>query len=230
MTDSRTDNDFLIEANRILDVARSAGVNLRLMGAIAFRMRCPNGADLFAGSGRHLTDIDFASTAKDLNRVSRMFKELGYSPDERMTFLGEYGNQLIFNHPTSIHVDVFFDQLKMCQTIDFRKRLTVDQKTLPLSELLLEKMQIVQINRKDLVDTTILLLEHPVGDDDQKINARYISELLSEDWGFHHTFTTNLHNVRNFLNECDYLSEPEKKMVKTRSTLSLRKIEAHPRL
>ena len=51
-------------------------------------------------------------------------------------------------------------------------RLEAEELTLPLAELLLEKMQIVQINEKDLIDTIMLLREHPVGDmDEGTINA-----------------------------------------------------------
>ena len=39
----------------------------------------------------------------------------------------------------------------MCHDIPFKDRLEIDYPTIPLAELLLEKMQIVQINEKDLI-------------------------------------------------------------------------------
>ena len=80
-------------------------------------------------------------------------------------------------------VDVFFDRLDMNHIIDFKNRLELDFPTISLADLLLEKMQIVQINEKDIKDTIILLREHPVEDPDKEtINANYVASLLAEDW------------------------------------------------
>ena len=35
--------------------------------------------------------------------------------------------------------------------------------TIPVTELLLSKLQIVKINEKDVVDVVLLLLDHPIG-------------------------------------------------------------------
>jgi hypothetical protein len=45
----------------------------------------------------------------------------------------------------------------------------VDSLTIPLAELLLEKMQIFQINEKDIIDTIMLLMEHPLGNSDHEV-------------------------------------------------------------
>jgi hypothetical protein len=75
-----------------------------------------------------------------------------------------------FDNPeTGMHSDIFFDRLDFCHVLQLRDRLDVDDMTIPLAELFLEKMQIFQINEKDIVDTLMLMVEHPVGEsDDQK--------------------------------------------------------------
>ena len=67
-----------------------------------------------------------------------------------------------------IHTDIFFDKLSFCHEIAWKNRLEDDNPTIPLAEMLLEKMQIVKINEKDIIDTIMLLLEHPLGDRDQE--------------------------------------------------------------
>jgi hypothetical protein len=63
--------------------------------------------------------------------------------------------------------------------------------------MLLEKMQIVQINEKDVIDTIMLLLEHPLGDiDKETINIKRVAELCAADWGLWRTLTMNLGKVR----------------------------------
>ena len=45
-------------------------------------------------------------------------------------------------------------------------RLEADSPTIPLTELLLSKLQIVQITEKDVVDTILLLLDHELASGD----------------------------------------------------------------
>jgi predicted AlkP superfamily phosphohydrolase/phosphomutase len=85
----------------------------------------------------------------------------------------------------------------MCHTVDFRRRLELDELTAPLADLLLTKMQIVKIGEKDAKDTITLLLDHPLNDSDSKaINYAYISRTLANDWGFYYTVITNLKKLR----------------------------------
>lgn len=107
----------------------------------------------------------------------------------------------IFYFPDSeLHSDVFFDKLRFCHDIDLARRLELDYPTLTVSDLLLEKLQIVEINEKDLIDSSMLMCEHPVGESDQEtINGKYISELCSRDWGLWRTLTGNLEKIESFL-------------------------------
>ena len=78
--------------------------------------------------------------------------------------------------------------------------------------MLLEKMQIVHINEKDIIDTIMLLREHEIGYENtaETIDARYIAGLLSEDWGFYYTFTANLAKVREKAAATQELSEDDR--------------------
>src|SRR5262249_6686223 len=95
-----------------------------------------------------------------------------------------------------LHVDLFYDRLDFCHLIPLAGRLDADRLTLPLAELLLTKLQIVKINEKDLVDSIVLLLEHPLGDSDAGgVNLARIARLCAEDWGLWRTATMNLDKV-----------------------------------
>ena len=93
-----------------------------------------------------------------------MLSELGYAEDKQVTQLfGE--RRMLYHDPVfGRHIDVFFNVLDFCHPLSFVGRLEGESLTLPLAELLLEKMQIVQINEKDLIDSVMLLREHPIGD------------------------------------------------------------------
>lgn len=97
-------------------------------------------------------------------------------------------------------MDVFLDRLNMCHIIDFKNRLEVESETIPLAEMLLEKMQIVNPAEKDFIDTILLLREHSVGNVDfETINITRIANILSRDWGFYYTATKNLKELLMYL-------------------------------
>ena len=72
--------------------------------------------------------------------------------------------------------------------------------TIGLEELLLQKLQIIEMTTTDVIDVGALLATHDVseaGDDPEAIDGGRIARLLGRDWGFHHTATRNLQQVRD---------------------------------
>lgn len=97
-----------------------------------------------------------------------MFRDLGYVvKGGRGVTMEIWSGRRIFDHPTLPHVDVFFDELNFCHKVDFRKRMDTDSPTISLADLVLEKLQIVEINEKDLKDLIVVNLEHPLSDSDR---------------------------------------------------------------
>ncbi len=193
--------DFVNEAVRIVEGAQKAGVVLRVLGATAFRIHCPGYEDVHRAMGRELSDIDFVAYSKEERQLEKyVLNGLQLEVERQQAALtpGLYVGRHIYVHKdTGLHLDVFIDKLNMCHVIDFRNRLQVDSPTVPLAELLLEKMQIVTLNEKDVKDTLMLLAVHEIGDDDNdRINGQYIADLFSKDWGFYYTTSLNLEKVR----------------------------------
>ena len=204
------DSDLTAEACRVVDLAKAKGVTLRAMGATAFRLHCPKYADLHTRMGRELSDLDFAAMSKQKEKVVGVIHEAGYQMDRNQEFVMKMYDRFKFQSAENGWVlDVFFDKLEMCHTIDFAKRLELDYPTLTLSDLLLEKLQIVQLTEKDVKDTSILLLEHEVDGPGQPetVDSDYIAKLFSDDWGFYYTGTTNLRKVHDALPSISQLQE-----------------------
>jgi hypothetical protein len=127
----------------------------------------------------------------------------------------------------SLYVDVFYDKLDFSHVISWANRLEVDSPTIPLAELLLEKMQIFEINEKDIIDTIMLLLEHPLGDSDQEvINIERIAHLLARDWGLWRTTTMNLDKVKQMAGKYPQLSTEEQSRVVDQADRAFERIEA----
>jgi len=188
------------EAVRIINEGTKRNLHLRLLGAIAFQTRCPKYNFLTARLNRFLSDVDFAAYSSESRKINGMMKELGYQDEPMVTALWGNRRTIWDNKTNGLHVDIFFDKLEMNHDISFQNRLSIDPLTIPLEEMLLEKMQIVNLEEKDIVDTTMLLREHEVGGSDpETIDAGYIAKLLSGDWGFYYTCTTNLKKVSDKL-------------------------------
>ncbi len=217
-------------AIEVVQAARDSGLTLRLLGSLAFHVHCPRYGYLQAALGRAYTDIDFGSYRGEASRMSAFFKELGYGEDAEINVLFA-GQRMIFNHPSnSLHVDIFFDRLNFCHEINWEGRLEQDYPTIPLAEMLLEKMQIVKINEKDIIDTIMLLLEHPLGDHDREtINIALISRLCAADWGLWRTTTMNLSKVRDLAQGYDQLSQQDKVHIAARVEEALAIINTTPK-
>ncbi len=224
---------FYEERTRILDaLARDENkhVLMRLIGALAFRTHCPQYGYIQDKLGRKFTDFDFVSYPRFVRDVRRVLTELGYEEAKQVTQLfGE--RRMLFHDPDfDRHVDVFYNILDFCHPINFVGRLEKEQLTVPLAELMLEKMQIVQINEKDLIDSVMLLREHPIGDSDQEtINAAVIAGILSKDWGFWRTVTGNLSLLDEKLAAYQGLSDEDRKVVHDRIKELQGRIEAAPK-
>jgi hypothetical protein len=217
------------EASRILEAAGTAGLKLRLTGSVAIHSRCPRYGDI-ARHGRNLGDIDMVAYKREAARIRPIFAALGYAEDKEVFILSE-GARAIFEQPQGrLHIDVFFDRLDFCHVIGLDGRLEMEPRTLPLAELLLSKLQIVQVNEKDLLDAVVLLLEHPLGESDAgTISLPRIVALLREDWGLWRTATRNLAKILGILESHDRLDPAQRRHVAEQIDAIQRRAEAAPK-
>lgn len=188
--------NLLDEARAIVDLATERGVVLRLLGGVAVSMLCP---DLPART-RSGQDVDFGSIASSRRPLTELLVERGYAPDKNYNAL--YGNkQLYFTHAEGWAVDVLIDKLEMCHTLDFAERIARMPYTLDPLDLLLTKLQIVELNAKDADDCLRLLVTYPVGETDEPgtMDLRVFRALVGDDWGWWRTVTHNLGRIRTLL-------------------------------
>ncbi len=201
---------------------------IRVIGSIAFRIKAPEYSYIEYKNKRYLTDIDFVTYADDIIRVQDMFFSLGWEEDQGILRL--FGDKRrIFYHPREdLHSDIFIDKLRFCHDIDFRGRLEIDKPTISLIDLILEKLQIVEINKKDLVDIMILLRKYDVSFDhsgNDKIDGGYLTGICSRDWGWWKTATGNLDKVNSFSD--DYLDKDDAEIVKNKVNILTEHIQNH---
>jgi hypothetical protein len=226
-----TDRDTLeAEVARIVEAAEAKGVTVRVMGSIGVALHCHDAAAILPSFERTYADIDLAGYRRDARALADVLTGLGYR-DDREVFVASEGARSVFDDPARrIHLDVFYDRLEFCHVIPLAGRLEADRPTIPIAELLLSKLQIVRINEKDVIDTVLLLLDHPLGTGDHDtIDVDRIARLCAEDWGLWRTLTQNLDKVRALTGTYPQLDDAGRARVLEAATALKARIDAEPK-
>jgi hypothetical protein len=214
--------DPLAEAGRIASAARAAQIGIKLMGGAGINLCSPSAQR--PPLKRKYGDLDYAMAKRDRKAVLAFFPSLGYEANERFNLMQGDHRLYFYDNEHSRQVDVFIDAIKMSHVIDLRGRLAHEGPCASPSDLLLSKLQIYEVNRKDLVDLTALLLDHSVAThSDEAIDAEYIAGLTAEDWGFYRTLQVNIDKLDHTLDEL----EVDRDLVRSRLAEIWKAIEAH---
>src|SRR5215203_5483031 len=147
-------DDMVEEAVRVAEEAERRDVALRLLGGVAIRVRAHDGLE--PAFEREYADLDWITQKGKSTQAQRFFESLGYVPQTR--FNASYARERL----------LYFDEKHDRQVeVPFGNRMTMEPLTVPLAELLLTKLQIIELNEKDVGDALALLHDHPVDEHDR---------------------------------------------------------------
>ena len=221
------EKDAKREAQRIIRAGENAGIRLRVLGGLAVYLTCPS-AVTHPRLKRSYADIDLAGLEKDGPSLGQFFIQLGYLPDQRFNALHGRTRMLFHNSEDGSHVDVFLDRFQMCHNLDLRQRLLEGYISLTLADLLITKIQIVELNEKDIKDILAILLDHAIGPEaPDRLDLDYVVRLTSQDWGLYTTLSDNLVKSKEHL--ADYLQADEVALVGQRVEQILQKMQMAPK-
>jgi hypothetical protein len=219
--------DIVAEGTRLLVLAEEQNVTLRLLGGVAVFLRAPDGIP--PPLARAYQDLDFVTARASSGALADLFRDLGYQPHVAFNTLHGAERLLFFDNENNRQVDIFVATFRMSHRIPLEERLALEPRTVPLAELLLTKLQIAELNEKDVRDSIALLHGHPVSEEDgEAVNSAYIARLLSDDWGLWRTLTGNLATTREQVADYD-LSEAEQRMVVERIDELMDRIDREPK-
>ena len=195
--------DTIEEAHRVAEAAQSEKLGVKLLGGAGIHVHSPSARQ--PPLKRKYGDLDYAMPTRDRKRVLAFFPSLGYEPNERFNLMQGDRRLYFFDPHNGRQVDVFIDVMRMSHVIDLRERLNHEGPCASPSDLLVSKLQIFEVNRKDLIDVTALLLDHPIATagDDEAIDAAYVAGLAADDWGLYRTVQVNIGKLRAILDELD---------------------------
>ena len=210
----RLHSSLMGEAHTIVDAGNERGVVLRLTGGLAVRHYA---IDLEFAE-REYSDIDLIGLKRQVVAIGDAFRDLGYVENRHVAmatgngqlqfFVPEPGAggeaatagdglPVLLDVPPSDHVDVFLDAMRMDHQVDFRDRLEINTYAIDPADLFLSKLQIVNLNEKDVHDAITLVKDvyvdfqpHP-----GVLDLHHVAEVCAADWGLYIDVMNNIDTV-----------------------------------
>lgn len=185
------------EGVRLATAAQQADLPLRLLGGVAVWSQCPSAQT--PPLRRDYGDADFVGRSTDRKRITAFMEQEGYEADRMFNAL-HGATRLNFHDPARDRpVDVLLDRFNMAHELDLRESTSTDGLSISTADLLMTKLQIVNINEKDVRDLTALLLD--LGFADGEIDLERILQAAANDWGLEHTMHRTLATLDHLVGE-----------------------------
>ncbi len=221
--------DLEEEMFRLISAAQEQDIFLRVLGGLAIKIHSPHASH--RSLARKYPDIDFVTDKTSAKKMLDFLPTVGYTPNKTFNTLSGDRRQLWYDETQGRQIDIFIGDFTMCHTLPLADRLDIEPLTIPLAELFLSKAQIVELNRKDVLDLLALLLDHEVGPgDDETINADLIADLCAKDWGLYTTISLNIQKLHDFLDENNLeLDEADAQTIKRRLVAMLKAMDEAPK-
>ncbi len=177
-------------AEQIINLGESRGVRLRLLGGLAFKKLCKSASG--ARYNRENKDIDLIGRREDQKEVMRIMETLGYKPREMFNRLSMGKRLIYYDLGNRRRVDIFLDEFEMCHRFNFKDSLKPGTFTLPITELVMTKLQVMEKTEKEYRDLLAAFSDFEVTEGGQGIDGGRIASLCAADWGLYTTFSKSL--------------------------------------
>ncbi len=178
-------SDPVAEGRRIAEACAERGLPLKVIGGVAVALLCPSSRR--QPLKRDYGDIDLATTGAAKDSVVGLMAALGYVGDREFNALHGHRRLYFWDEANQRQVDVFVDEANLCHRIDLKGRIDIVPLTVPLADLTVLKLQVVETNEKDYLDICAIFADHDLSADDNGINSSHIANLTASNWGLWRT-------------------------------------------
>ncbi|WP_336023603.1 hypothetical protein [Halobellus salinisoli] len=203
MSQTEPRSDPIEEAQRVIERADERGLTVRLIGGTAINRHAETARE--EPFKRGYRDVDFVGRREEEQEMTELMLDLGYEANERFNTMRRF--RLEFFDPVNERkADYVIDRFDFCHAWGLRDRIDLDHPTVPIEDLLLSKLQIVEVSDRDVRDIVAMIADHAVeagSDDTEVIDSAYIAGLCSSDWGLWRTVTYSLDRVREYVESND---------------------------
>ena len=215
------------EIHRIVEDARHYRLRLRAMNQAATWLVCPNYRRLLMPMEKK--QIDLGGFLNESDSTEILLGQLGYTIDRHAGAV--FGNRrLVFvDAKRDTSVDVFLDNYQMYHRLDLIPFLTQEELLLPITALLLARLQFFDMSESLVRELCALMLQHDlsVGAEKGKIDAAYITRLCADDWGWFKTISINLDRLMTFAG--NHLAAADRALAAERAQRLKRSMDGAPK-
>ncbi len=211
-------------ASQIIDTAEKSGVRLRLLGGLAFKRLCPSSMN--SRYFRENKDIDLMGKREDSRKIVKIMEALGYKPREIFNKLNMGQRLIYYDMDNRRRVDLFLDEFVMCHKFNFKENILAGTYTLPITQLMMTKLQVVEKTEKEYKDLIVAFYDFDVTAGADGIRGDEIADLCSKDWGVYTTFMKSLEALVAKARELD---DSERDQVVARVQKLVTMMEAEPK-
>ncbi len=181
-------------APAIIEAAELHGARLRAVGGLAFKRLCPSCRD--PRFYRENKDIDLIGRREETKNIQKAMESLGYKPREMFNKLNMGQRLIYYNTADKFRIDIFLNEFAMCHKFDFRPSILADTYTLPITQLMMTKLQVVQKTEKEYKDLMLGFHDFDVEKGGLGcIRGDEIAALCSKDWGLYTTFAKSINEM-----------------------------------
>jgi hypothetical protein len=196
-------------ANAIVRSASGEGLTVRLFGSVGIAYNCLEHFTQALLNQRHWKDLDFVCPSKHYDGVRHVIEKFGFRRLAEVELATDGERAMFASHDQSFLVDLAFDNLVFCHRIPLGDRLTCNRMTLSPADLLLSKLQRVEMRDVDFQDIALLVASFDfMTDGDTGIDLGRLSAVLGSDWGFWYTALGNLRQLKARLSSFEQLFAP----------------------
>ncbi len=211
-------------AEQIINLGESRGVRLRLLGGLAFKKLCPSASS--AKYSRENKDIDLMCRREDQKEVMKVMETLGYKPREMFNRLSMGKRLIYYDMGNRRRVDIFLDEFEMCHRFNFRDSLEPGAYTLPITELVMTKLQVMEKTEKEYRDLLAAFTDFDVTEGRGGIDGSKMAAMCAADWGIYTTFSKSLTSLKQWAGE---LAGDGEEVILTRVERLLAMLDAKPK-
>lgn len=211
-------------AIQVIDSAEENGIRLRLLGGLAFKKLCPSAAD--PALLRENKDIDLMGRREDTKGIMKTMESLGYKPREIFNKLNMGQRLIYYDTANKRRVDVFLDEFVMCHKFNFKESILSGTYTLPITQLVMTKLQVVEKTDKEYLDLFAAFKDFEVSGRGDGIRKDEIADLCSRDWGLYTTFKKSLEAT---LARATFLRPDDRVLIENRVGEVIEAMETRPK-
>lgn len=184
-------NDSTLSAAEELGkVFAHSRIKAKFIGGVAVYYLCPDSREWLLANGRKVRDLDLIARKADVKRLDIELKDLGYEEDAAVRYRRGRSRLRYFHSGHDVILDVFVNRLHMCHVVDFGGRLEGNSACVSLTELLVTKLQVVDLrsHSNHFLDSTALLCEGTKS----FLDFEYLSRACKGNWGLWKTMSDNV--------------------------------------